>query len=166
MDLIIQQVINIPSQICSHYEKSGLCDLILHQLSKKNCFNLKSSAFFINNPDFKCLQGISGFINTEEESAECLFDDIENNLKKIINKEFNKKVKSISTQAVNQKDLNIENPVITNLVKELNCEKKNLLSWSMKHNNQGILLYTPLNQEQLDSEQKIFKKSLYYLGLC
>jgi len=44
--------------VCNGCE--NIFELLLHDLCHPTCFNLKKVAYFVDNPDFDCLQGVAG----------------------------------------------------------------------------------------------------------
>ncbi|AXK60138.1 hypothetical protein [Candidatus Chromulinivorax destructor] len=162
---LLKHLGNLRKMIVNHHDLDNLSEFVLHDLCGQSCFNLNKAAYFINNPDFRCLQGVSGY---HEQDVKNLAGNAWDNKKLFMahmqNSPFNQKVRSNST--VNfEKGKASEKYMADKLADELEINNPLYVTWDLKHANHGLLIYEAPEQEIIHVKDHLFD-ALYYLSFC
>ena len=62
---LLYHVGSLSRSMVNHHMRHELAAFVLHELCSKNAFGLGKAAYFVNNPDFRCLKGVTGFHHNE-----------------------------------------------------------------------------------------------------
>ena len=160
---LLQHLGNLRKMIVHNHELENLSEFVLHELCAGPCLNVNKAAYFINNPDFKILNGVTGY--SKEESK---VNDAWNNQKEFAefmkDSTFNQKVRSCS-QGSFDKGNHSEKYMMDNLADKLEIENPEYHVWNLKHANHGLLIYDSSKDDVNHLQEHLFD-SLHYLGFC
>lgn len=162
-DTIISCLICLPEKMLAQHNQDNLTEFVLHDLCKKDCFNLQKAAYFVDNPDFDCFKGIAGYKqdevsincdhwNTPQEFAQCMRQS-----------PFNTNVRDIHHRSVRRNSVD-EQKLVNDIAEKLLLQNPRYYSWGMKHDNHGVFIFE-LNPET-ESFQQQLHKGLSLLGFC
>lgn len=164
---LIKHLSKLPHRILQNYHLAALSQMILHELGRKDCFNFKRAVYLVDNPDFDHLIGVAGYCNCECKhhtsdvwTDPCSFGaDMEH-------AQFHNDIKNFIRQSLKRKDINVKDAEdIKKFGKLIGIENPQILSWSMKHGNHGILLYET-ESELPDWRKDLLDNSVALLSLC
>ena len=162
---ILQHLGNLREMIVHHHELENLSEFVLHDLCTGPCFHVDKAAYFINNPDFKLLRGVTGHSKQEPQSQ---IRDSWNNQKQFIasmkDSAFNQKVRNSSYDSF-EKGRASEKYIVQKLADQLEIENPAYHIWDLKHANHGLLIYEPLLHGPIHGQDHMMS-SLYYLSFC
>lgn len=158
---VLQHLHQLPYKILQHHEHDHLPDLVLQELCSALCFNMKKAAYFVDNPDFDCSRGVSGFIADEQygelDNAWHAPVTFGNHVK---SSTFNKKVRELQYPSITKNNTEF---VIERLARELGIEQPEFCTWCAKHANNGVVIY----ERALDPEvQEYLNHGFSLLGFC
>ena len=162
---LLKHLGNLRKMMVNNHDLDNLSEFVLHDLCTQSSFNLNKAAYFINNPDFRCLQGISGYHDKDFNST---LGDPWNNQKLFIshmkNSPFNQKVRKNSTKNF-EKGKPSELYMAQKLADELEINNPSYLTWDLKHANNGLFIYEAPKIEEPYVKNHLFD-SLYHLSFC
>ena len=160
---LLQHLGNLRKMMVHNHELENLSEFVLHDLCNGPCFHINKAAYFINNPDFNMLRGITGY-----DKKEAMLHDTWNNQKEFIasmqNSRFNQKVRNKLEKSFEQGQISQEY-MIRKLADYLEMDKPAYHVWNAKHANHGLLLYEQSSHAQ-GYHQDYVRDSLYYLSFC
>jgi hypothetical protein len=164
-ETLLQHFGNLRKMIVHNHELENLSEFVLHDICVGSCFHVDKAAYFINNPDFKLLRGITGYSKQEPQAQ---LRDAWNNQKQFIasmkDSAFNQKVRGNQHQNF-ERGKNSEKYMVEKLADQLEIENPAYHVWDLKHANHGLLIYEPLLHDA-DHAQDYHLDSLYYLSFC
>ncbi len=162
---LLQHLGNLRKMIVHNHELENLSEFVLHDLCTGPCFHIDKAAYFINNPDFKMLRGITGH---DKKELQAQTHDTWNNQKQFISSmkssAFNQKVRS-SLQENFERGKVSEKYMVDKLADQLEIANPAYYVWDLKHANHGLLIYQPLAHESVHMHDHL-ENSLYYLSFC
>ena len=162
---LLKCFIHLPQQILHLNEIDNATEYVLHSLCDEGCLNLQKAAYFIDNPDFDCLQGIAGF-NKDDEIHTCdkVLDDMGHFNKHVNHCAYNKKVRTMTAPSAKRNGLTPEK-AMEQLAEKLGMSNPSCHSWNIKHDNFGLLIF---EREGLADRElhKEFLHGLSILGFC
>ena len=162
---LLQHLGNLRKMIVHNHELENLSEFVLHDLCSGPCLNVGKAAYFINNPDFKALRGITGY---DQHEPQAQLHDTWNNQKQFIasmkDSSFNQKVRRSSQESF-EKGKNSEKYMVQKLADKLEIENPAYHVWNLKHANHGLLIYEPTIHDAHHDQEHLLD-SLYYLGFC
>lgn len=162
---LLQHLGNLRKMIVHNHELENLSEFVLHDLCVGTCFHVNKAAYFVNNPDFKLLHGVTGYHKQEPQAQ---LHDAWNNQKQFIasmkDSAFNQNVRSKRHEHF-EKGKNSEQYLVRKLADQLEIENPAYHIWDLKHANHGLLIYEPLAHEAQHAQQDHLD-SLYYLSFC
>lgn len=139
---VLQVLSEMPTKILSLHGRENMAELVLHDLSHENCFNLKKAAYFVDNPDFNCLKGVAGI--STPEIPKNLWADVwsqdEMFSSYMRNAVFNKRVREFA-QCSLKTDKMIDSQDIKLLSNNLGIENPEYFSLNLKHGNNGLFIF-------------------------
>ena len=153
----------LPQKILSMHGKENVTEFVLHELCSKQCFNLTKAAYFIDNPDFDCLKGVTGF-----SQKDCTIDQKEKwstpeQFSDYMNKcSFNKQVRAIQHPSATRAGVKPEN-IVAGLAQQLDLENPSFCTWNLKHDNQGMLIFQRGDTDKIDD---YLNNGLCLLAFC
>ncbi len=162
---LLKHLGNLRKMMVNNHDLDNLSEFVLHDLCTQSCFNLNKAAYFINNPDFRCLQGISGY---HDKDLQTLSGSPWNNQKQFIssmqNSPFNQKVRKNCTTNF-EKGKASEKYMAEKLADELEIHNPSYLTWDLKHANNGLFIYEAPQLEESYLQDHLFD-SLQHLSFC
>jgi hypothetical protein len=167
---ILNCISSLPKKMLSLHGRDNISEFVLHDLCHEHCFNLNKAAYFVNNPDFKCLKGIAGFSRNEVPVG--ILNDIWEQSDVFSNymdsSSFNKRVRNFNQCSIEN---GIENTGILNsefietVAQNLEIARPECYYLKTKNDNQGLLIY-----EKRESGDMLTDKYLLHgvslLGFC
>ncbi len=155
----------LPQRMLANYDQDHMAELVLHNLCDEQCFNVSKAAYFVDNPDFNCLQGIAGYDKCDEHPAvnHCWQEPSAFN-KHRSQCSFNEKVRTISRPS-NKRVTDHHGSLVTDLAAELSLSNPLIYTWSMKHDNHGVLIFEPQANDLLELTQEMLS-GMCLLGFC
>ncbi len=142
-DKIVKQLHALPKKVVEFRNHEALVECILHDLIDKECLNLNQIAYFVYNPDFCICKGIAGILKKEIESWKSNpWEEIDSFNMLIKKSSFNKKINSASINT--KRNISTEN-IIDEVKKQFFDENFLHHTWTILHNNVGILFYESIN---------------------
>lgn len=160
-DLILHRLSTLPKKLLKLQHTQYLSDFLLHELCQ-DCFTLSRAAYLVDNPDFNCLQGVSGFWSNEVYAADCwqhpnLF------IEHMQKAPFNQQVKKYSRCSLKKESL-LDQNTINSVAKDLNFVDPAFHNFELKHDNHGIFIFE--KPTKCDLVDKHLEDSLYYFSFC
>lgn len=155
----------IPAKMVAAHGCDNLAEFVLYELSHPQCFHLGKVAFFIDNPDFNCLQGIAG-VTCDEGFCQTVepWQEREKFSGHMRQSAFNTAVRSVAHASM------IRDPL---------CEQKLMhvahgLGFSCplwhtfvtKHGNHGLVIYEPRDAQEVPFIQQHLPHSVALLAFC
>ena len=164
-------ITQLPKQIVTLHGRENMTEFLLHTLCLSDCFNLSKAAYFIDNPDFDHLKGISGYHKNESyssgttlghwEKPEQFTDHMQRSL-------FNQTVRSINLSSIrrgSQDHAKDYGKVADQLSSQLDLSHVSFLSWPIKHDNHGFLVFeSPADESAVI--QEYLMSAVYLFGFC
>ncbi len=156
---------SLPRKIMSVHERENVPEFILHDICNEHCFNIIRAAYFVENPDFKCVKGVAGFCREEAYNAlDHVWDDPQAFAQFMKNSLFNQKVRSLMFDHLASDDA-LSQHVQQHIAPQLGFAHPSWCTWDLKHYNHGLIVY-----EKADLQDEVFDQhfmnSLYLLGFC
>jgi hypothetical protein len=154
----------LPKHLINHYERDNAAEFLLHSLGHQECFNLAKVAYFIDNPDFNNLQGVAGY------HAEVSYKDNHWETPDIFSSHmketpFNQLVRGISMPSI-QKNKKEYVSVAQELAYSLGIEKPSFVSWPVKYENYGLLVFEPHDQDDVEFLNEQLEIGAHLFGFC
>lgn len=136
---ILNQLSTLPQKLLSLHGTNNVTEFVLHELCNPHCFDLKKAAYLVDNPDFDCLKGVAGFASNEAYK-DTIWDKPEAFIAHMEKSNFNNKVRSILKPSMAR--ARRTDAETTKVIGEyLGIHNPAFCSWTMKHDNHGILIY-------------------------
>lgn len=155
----------LPKNIITHQGRENISEFVLHGLCSQGCFNLKKAAYFVDNPDFDCIKGITGFCQSEVNlDWSEIWDDPESFSLIAKSSPFNQKVRSFAGASTKKNNDPVEK-FISTIAKDIGFANPNYCTWATKHFNHGILIFEK-SETTNDLYEEHFFNSLHLLGFC
>ena len=161
---ILLNTAHLPKHLINHYNRSNTAEFVLHSLGHQECFNLAKAAYFIDNPDFNNLQGIAGYHQKTSyqdnhwESPDIFSTHMQQT-------PFNQKVRAISLPSM-KRHKKAEQDIVHELAYTLEIENPHFLSWPVKYENYGFLVFEPLHQDDQEYINEQLELGAHLLGFC
>jgi hypothetical protein len=155
---VLSRLSLLPRKILALYGEGHVSEFVLHELCNKQCFDMLKAAYFVDNPDFDCLRGVAGY--SQEEHAMSLSDEFQNHLSGC---GFNQKVQNISRRSY--KRAQKPESAMRDIADELKISNPFYYSWSLKHDNHGVLIYE-MGKRDNDELHDCIENGLHLLGFC
>jgi len=164
---ILKTLSNLPVKMLTAHHHEKLSDLVLYELAHPNCFNFLKVAFIVDNPNFQCLHGVTGFNKNEYQplNQTSAWDNTESFHKALEQSPFHQKVRSIR-QCGTTKPTHKEPEKLKELAENLTFEQPSFYTWQMKHENYGILLFEHEDATTADPYDTELLQGLSLLGFC
>jgi hypothetical protein len=156
-------VTNLPEQLVKYHGQENMLELLLHSMSQKSCFNFSKAAYFIDNPDFDHLKGVAGFHNPEAYNQDHWKDTqiFSDHMKRA---PFNNQVREVMRTSI-KKNNHLEKEVVKELSQELAFTDPHYLSWPVKYNNHGLLLFET-DPEDHEALKEHLESGVHLFGFC
>lgn len=156
-------ITSLPQNIIKLHGLANMPEFLLHNICQKHCFNLAKAAYFVDNPDFDSLKGVAGFHHPESYEKDH-WSDPDTFTKHMQNAPFNKRVRDILLTSI-RKNNHDQDKIVADLSNALEFNNPNYLSWPVKYNNHGLLLFEPRDEEH-ELIQEHLHSGVHLLGFC
>lgn len=154
----------LPRKILGLHGRDNITEFVLHELSKKECFDLEKAAYIIDNPDFDCLRGVAGFCRSEcYTDNKNIWDDPDSFSEHMKKASYNKKVRCFQRESCLKKGKKSEE-IVKDISSDLGFSHPLFYAWNMKHDNQGILLYEKKDSSPCSCDYLL--DGLCLIGFC
>lgn len=161
---LLRQLGTLSKMMVQHHATNNLAQLVLHDLCSSS-FNIDKAAYFVNNPDFKCLKGVAGY---EKKDAylpkRTIWEEEEDFTSHMDRAQFNNQVRAYVTIHFEPTSMQPAHPVAYELAQKLSMKNPQHHVWTLKHDNQGLLVYELNGQAPAVHEH--LPDYLHYLGFC
>lgn len=162
---LVQYLSHIPGKIVKLHGLENITEFVLHDLSNQHCFNFSKIGYFVDNPDFNCFKGVTGYHTKEQFSPQhVIWDDpdlFSSHMKQGI---FNNDVRKLECTSPKKGSI-CEESFVKEVAQELKFDAPSYFCWKMKHDNHGLVIY-----ENMDGnghwDKKDLENGLYLLSLC
>lgn len=160
---LLHQLAQIPYNMLHNNNQNNMAEFVLHELCNSNCFNISKAAYLVNNKDFKCLKGITGFHQPEAFlQEESIWQKPENFSLHMENATFNKRVRNINKQNLILNEDNNSKQLMESIAKDLELDNPEFWITNLKYDNTGVLIYEKPPHELTNYLNHGFS----FLGLC
>lgn len=160
---IVSKIGGLLKNILVSQEHDHVVDIVMHQLCSNTGLDVHKAAYFVDNPDFDCLHGVTGYCSDEMGKYQCDWSDREKFAHTIVNTPFNKDVKSLRYKSMKRTG-KLDDDVVKDIAQKLKIQNPGYCSWDMKHNNHGIFVYQ--KQDIPDHMQNSVHDAVCLLGFC
>lgn len=153
---------SLPEKIVATHGKENLAELVLYELAHPHCLDFSKAAFFIDNPDFNCVQGMVGLVVNEHEQEDVWHHEAEFTSRMKLSS-FNRAVRMMRHQSVAGNE-SAKAALLQTIAGELRFVNPAWRTFPLKHGNQGMLLFeaTPAHQ----SLEKQVAQAASLLAFC
>ena len=148
---MLHRLAGLPRLMIHVHGRDNMSEFILHELCSEPCFNLRKAAYFVDNPDFKCLRGVAGFAQDQAYPEQEIWQNPDKFSKHMQGASFNNQVRSVHCDGLSRSDR--EKKVMDEMAKQFGSSAQ--CSWKMRHDNHGILMY-----EKADPDDSIAENHL------
>lgn len=160
----LTNLISLPKKMVHAHGLHEMADLVLHELCHPSCFNINKAAYFVDNPDFNCFKGVSGFDSSDLTGDYAItWEDPEHFFSHARDAHFNKNIRSIERNSFKNKKMH-EEELVEGLVRELGFKNHDFSSWNMRHGNHGLFIYEKKDDSCLLKDH--LQNGLYLLSFC
>ena len=160
---VLNRLSNLPKRILSVHGIDNLSELVLHDLSAEHCFNLEKAAYFVDNPDFNCFNGVAGFNQQEKyPDADHIWDKPDTFSQFMRRSPFNQQVQDIQRPSCRRAKITDEQ-IVAELAPQLGIKNPRSYAWNLKHDNHGILIF---EHDEHDTVGEELLHGLCVLGFC
>lgn len=163
---MLHHLSTLPRLMTNIYGRENASEFLLHELCSKSCFDLRKAAYFVDNPDFNCIQGIVGY---DADKLSAISDDIwldpEIFSSLMSSSEFNKLVRSISSNSVGVHKEPNAHDTIERIAQQLGGGDFEHCLLKLRHDNHGLLMYQK-NDPQDDSINDHIVDGMSLLSFC
>lgn len=167
---LLKQLHGLPQKLVLLHNKEryhdNIPEFVLHEFCHERCFDLNTAAYFVDNPDFNCLQGIAGVCKSERDYCKGIGDiwqEPDKYSQYMQQSPFNQKVRKTSSASICHKESKTE--TIEHVATDLKVTKPDYLFWPLKHGNFGLLIFEHDGHTQ-DLIDECLEDGVYMLGLC
>lgn len=162
---VLECLSSLPRKIMAVHELENVSEFVLHDMCNERCFNMLRAAYFVDNPDFKCLKGVAGFCRDENPRViDSVWGDPTAFSRLMLESAFNQRVRSVLVDHSAMRDP-LPAYITQQLVPMLGFQHPALRMWDLKHYNQGLIVY---DQAEADDEllEEYLVNGLHVLGFC
>jgi hypothetical protein len=163
---VLRSLSTLPEKILRLHGTENVSEFVLYELSHEHCFNLPKAAFFVDNPDFKCFKGITGFNKKDHPEYVSLWDEPEKFTDVMKNNSFNQKVRSINQCTAAHEQQAHKNPehYLEDIAHQLDVRDLGFHRFPLKHGNHGLFVY---DRHEADiPDMQVFARGACFLGFC
>ncbi len=162
---VLSHLSRLPRKIIALYGSDHMSEFTLHELCHIACFKLEKAAYFVDNPDFDCFQGVAGYDHTEHNDS---FVDELNRPQSFCTHlrscKFNQRVRAIGSISY-KRAKRTEADILKVLAPELTIKNPCCYVWPLKHGNYGILIYEKGNSQAEELKEHI-ENGIHLLSFC
>ncbi len=159
---ILQNLCHLPRKMLSIHPRNNMTEFVLHDISDKECFNLRKAAYLIDNPDFDCLKGVAGYCVNEKCQCQNIWQQPDAFSEHMQKSNFNSKVRDINSSSIK---LSKQDDSIQKIASMLQIENPVFFTWDMKHDNYAILIVEKQDNADHELDHHI-ESGASFLGFC
>lgn len=131
----------LPRRMLALHGIDNVTEFVLHDLCQEHCFNFNKAAYFVDNPDFNCTKGVAGFSRQETFGKnDAIWEDPQGFSQHMQASSFNQKVRQMGRCSLKKID-DGHKTMAEQMASDLGFSNYAFCSWSMKHDNDGFVLY-------------------------
>lgn len=161
---LMSRLSSLPKKILSLHGQDGVTHFVMHELCHEPLLNLERAAYLVDNQDFNCLQGVSGFCKQEAYNGSCdIWDNQQEFLDKVHQSTFNDEVRKFNQVSLKKRSTPDEG-LIQEVARTLNINNPGYYSWDMKHDNHGIFIFQ--KNDVPSTMLEYLSDSVCLLGFC
>jgi hypothetical protein len=149
--------------IVGNHHLENLSEFVLHDLCAGDVFNISKAAYLVNNPDFECMKGVVGYAQNESFKGQA-WDMPKDFTAHMQQSDFNQKVRLIYDKALKNDASGLEKRRVQELADQLEIENPLFHVWTMKHDNQGLLIFERPNY--IDDSHEHMVNFMPMLSFC
>lgn len=158
-------LIGLPRKMLAMHGADNMTEFVLHDLCNECCFNLSRAAYFVDNPDFNCIKGVAGFSRDEVlNKCSTIWDNPQAFSDCMRSSSFNQKIRSINQCSLKKDGFN-HKELAAQLAQELGFKNHAYCSWSMKHDNEGFVIFEKAYPEETFADEYVLS-GLTLLSFC
>lgn len=161
---LLNKLSSLPKKILLLYGNDYIAHFVMHELCNESLLNIDRAAYFVDNPDFDCLQGIVGFCKKEAYNAgPDIWQDQQSFVDAVKGSSFNAQVQGFKQQSMKKKG-GSDSAIVQEIASSLSIDNPAYYSWDMKHDNHGIFVF-----QKNEAPAKAFEylsDSVCLLGFC
>lgn len=155
----------LPKKIVAIHPIDNLPEFILYELCHTQCFDIGKAVYLVENPDFDCCKGVAGYSRAHHANAQNdIWGDPETFSLLMGSCPFNQKVRGFEQKSIHRNGQS-EEEIIAKIAKDLAFHSPGSVTWNMKHDNHGILIYEIENGD-LEELHEHLSNGVYLFGLC
>ena len=154
----------LPRRMLSLHGEENVTEFVLHDLCQQNVFNLTKAAYFVDNPDFNCTKGVAGYSRDNQLDSYALWDDPKDFSERMRTAQFNQQVRQLAHCSLKKSGDQHEDHA-KELAERLGFENFAFCTWSMKHDNDGFVLYEKADVKDSFADEHIID-GLSLLSFC
>lgn len=156
----------LPQKMLMCHEYENLAEFVLYDLSHPQCFNLSKSAFFIDNPDFDCTQGVAGVALDDAAQPFANVWEVREQFAQYMHASpFNTLVRSLVGPSLQGSGKHID-AEISKFIHPLSLNNPVWRTFKMKHGNQGILVFEAPEASSVSQMHDDLSLGAALLGFC
>jgi hypothetical protein len=161
---LLEKLGNFSKNMTHHHHLENLSEFVLHDMCSTELFSLPKAAYLVNNPDFTCLKGVSGYHMPESFLKGESWQNQKEFTAHMNKADFNQKVRMIQDRSLLMDGKGSERSKIYSLADQLQINDPLYHIWPMKYENHGVLIFE--RPEDIDLSQQHLLDFLYMLSFC
>ena len=163
-EALILYLSSLPERILSIHGIENLTEFVLHDICHERSFGVDRAAFFVDNPDFNHMKGVSGFCKEESyPDWNEMWTDPRSFSLYMQSAPFNQKVRKFIGSSAKKSRKN-DKELLKSVTGELEFENPSISMWNMKHNNHGFLVFE--GDDEANKLDRHFVNTLHLLAFC
>ena len=138
---MLNKLSSLPKKMLALYNHDYITHFVMHELCNEPLLNTARAAYFVDNPDFDCLQGVAGFCKEEAyNDSRDIWHDQQPFIDAVKKGSFNTKVKNFRDKSMKKRDKNDESAV-HEIAETFHIYNPGYYAWDMKHDNHGLFIF-------------------------
>lgn len=138
---MLSNLIQLPHKIVQLQGNEYLPEFVLHELSREHCLNFNKVAYFVDNADFNCVKGVAGIDRMHHyDTNRSIWDNPADYVAYMRSAPFNNRVRAIQTCS-SKHQAKTHAQLADAIAHDLGFDNYDLCSWSLKHDNDGFIMY-------------------------
>jgi hypothetical protein len=164
-DAIIHALSTMPRKIATMRDRHNIAEFVIHELCCENCFNITRAAYFVDNPDFDCVRGITGFCH-EESFGRSAWDNPDEFTLHMSRAPFNQKVRAMQGRSCNKQQPSVT--LFDAFAHDLGMRSYAICDVHTLHDNYGYFIYEqrPSTDTADTCEQECLLNGVSLLSFC
>lgn len=164
--IMLSNLVQLPHKMIQLHGNEYLPEFVLHALSHEDCFDLSKVAYFVDNADFNCTKGVVGIDRAHymHHGIGSIWDNPQLFTAYMRSAPFNAQVRNIQTCS-SKKQAKSHEELAESLAHDLGFNNYALHSWSLKHDNDGFIMYEKARADDTFADTYV-DKGLHLLGFC